>query len=82
MSTGVDAVSRELSEVAAAVGGHVLDVTHDIWQLVTTDIPELRGDDIVEKLLDASIEENVATLLHVFEHGSPPDDIGAPTAAV
>jgi hypothetical protein len=82
MSTGVDAVSRELSEVAAAVGGHVLDVTHDIWQLVTSDIPELRGDDIVEKLLDASIEENVATLLHVFEHGSPPDDIGAPAAAV
>jgi len=82
MSTGVDAVSRELSEVAAAVGGHVLEVTHDIWQLVTSDIPELRGDDIVEKLLDASIEENVATLLHVFEHGSPPDDIGAPAAAV
>jgi PucR-like helix-turn-helix protein/diguanylate cyclase with GGDEF domain len=82
MSTGVNAVSRELSEVAAAVGGHVLDVTHDIWQLVTSDIPELRGDDIVEKLLDASIEENVATLLHVFEHGSPPDDIGAPAAAV
>lgn len=82
MSTGVDAVSRELSEVAAAVGGQVLDVTHDIWQLVTSDIPELRGDDIVEKLLDASIEENVATLLHVFEHGSPPDDIGAPAAAV
>jgi hypothetical protein len=79
MSTGVDAVSRELSEVAAAVGGHVLDVTHDIWQLVTTDIPELRGDDIVEKLLDSSIEENVATLLHVFEHGSPPD--GASTSS-
>ena len=25
--------------------------------------------DLCEKLLDASIEENVATLLHVFEHG-------------
>src|SRR6476620_1111502 len=82
MSTGVDAVSRELSEVAAAVGGHVLDVTHDIWQLVTSDIPELRGDDIVEKLLDASIEENVATLLHVFEHGLVPDEIRPPPAAV
>ena len=82
MSTGGDPVGRELSEVAAAVGDHVPDVTHDIWQLVTNDIPELRGDDIVEKLLDASIEENVATLLHVFEHGSAPDDIGAPAAAV
>ena len=82
MSTGVDTVGRELSQVAAAVGEHVLEVTRDIWQLITTDIPELRGDDIFESLLEASIEENVATLLHVFEHGSAPDDIGAPAAAV
>ena len=82
MNSGGDAADRELSAVAAAVGGHLLDLTHDIWQLLTTDIPELRGDDIVEKLLDASVEENVATLLHVFEHGLVPDDLEAPAAAV
>jgi PucR C-terminal helix-turn-helix domain/GGDEF-like domain len=82
MTTGADPVERELSAVAAAVGEHVLDLTHDIWQRLTEDIPDLRGDDMVEKLLDASIEENVATLLHVFEHGLAPGDISAPVAAV
>lgn len=57
---------------------HLLELTHDIWQVLTGDIPELRGDDIVEKLLDASVQENVATLLHMFEHGLVPDNIQAP----
>jgi hypothetical protein len=60
----------------------VPELSSEIWALLTQDIPELRGDQIVEKLLDASIEENVATLLHVFEHGLVPDEIRAPPAAV
>jgi hypothetical protein len=60
----------------------VPELSSEIWALLTHDIPELRGDHIVEKLLDASIEENVATLLHVFEHGLVPDEIRAPPAAV
>jgi len=82
METGSDAVRHELSAVAAGVGEHVLELTRDIWQLLTEEIPELRGDDIVEQLLDASIEENVATILHTFEHGMAPGDIDAPAAAV
>jgi hypothetical protein len=77
-----DAAERELSSVAATVGEHLLELTRDIRQLLTGDIPELRGDDIVEKLLDASIQDNVATLLHVFEHGLVPADVQAPAAAV
>jgi len=76
------AVAAELSAVAATVAGHVPELSSEIWALLTQDIPELRGDQIVEKLLDASIEENVATLLHVFEHGLVPDEIRAPPAAV
>ena len=68
--------------LGAAAEKHLLELTHDIWQLLTSDIPELRGDDIVEKLLDASVQENVATLLHMFEHGLVPEDIQAPAAAV
>ena len=82
MKPGGDAAERELAAVAAAVGQHLLELTHDIWQLLTGDIPELRGEDLVEKLLDASIQANVATLLHMFEHGLVPDDMQAPTAAV
>jgi DNA-binding PucR family transcriptional regulator len=44
-------------------------------------MPELRGDDVYEKLLDASIAENVATMLSVFEHGTVIDDVHAPAAA-
>jgi DNA-binding PucR family transcriptional regulator len=80
---GADAtVAAELSAVAATVAGHLPELSSEIWALLTRDIPELRGDQTVEKLLDASIEENVATLLHVFEHGLVPDEIRAPPAAV
>jgi DNA-binding PucR family transcriptional regulator len=82
MVQSVEAVDRELSAVGAAAGGRLLELTHEIWELLTRDIPQLRGDDIVEKLLDASIQENVATLLHIFEHATAPDDVDAPAAAV
>src|SRR6266571_2831336 len=68
MVTSSDAVNRELSAIGATAAARLLELTHEIWQLLTQDIPELRGDELVEKLLDASIEENVSTLLHVFEH--------------
>jgi GGDEF-like domain/PucR C-terminal helix-turn-helix domain len=82
MNSGGDAAERELSAVGVAAGRHLLDLSHDIWLLLTSDIPELRGEDIVGKLLKASVQENVATLLHVFEHGLVPDDLQAPAAAV
>src|SRR6266536_3943352 len=82
MVTSVDAVNRELSAIGATAAARLLELTHEIWQLLTQDIPELRGDELVEKLLDASIEENVSTLLHVLEHGTPIEQVDAPAAAV
>jgi PucR C-terminal helix-turn-helix domain/GGDEF-like domain len=82
MVASLDVVNRELTAVGAAVSSQLFELTHDIWELLTNDIPELRGDQLVERLLDASVEENVATLLHVFEHGTSPDEIDAPTAAI
>lgn len=75
-------VDQELSAVGAAAGARLLELTRDIWRLLTDDIPELRGDHIVEKLLEASVEENVTTLLHVFEHGTAAENVDAPAAAV
>jgi len=82
MVASPDVVNTELTAVGAAVGKQLFELTHDIWELLTNDIPELRGDHTVERLLDASVEENVATLLHVFEHGTSPDDVDAPSAAI
>ncbi len=82
MASSVDAVEQELSAVGAAAGARLLELTRDIWRLLTDDIPELRGDHIVEALLEASIEENVTTLLHVFEHGTAAENVDAPAAAI
>jgi DNA-binding PucR family transcriptional regulator len=77
-----DVVAAELSAVAAAVARRLPHLSHEIWEVLTRDIPELRGDDTVEKLLDVSVEENVATLLHLFQHRLGADDVRAPAAAV
>jgi hypothetical protein len=82
MPKGIDAVNCEISAVGEAAGSRLLEFAHEISELLTKDIAELRGDDIVEKLLYASVEENVATLLHVFEHGTAPDEVSAPAAAI
>jgi hypothetical protein len=82
MAESLDRVERELSAMGAAVEARLLELAREIWELLTKDIPELRGDDIVEQLLFASVEENVATLLHVFERGTAPDEVDAPAAAV
>jgi DNA-binding PucR family transcriptional regulator len=75
------AVERELSAVGAALRGRLPEITQEIWQLLTRSMPELRGDAVYEKLLDASIAENVTTMLQVFEHGTTIDDVQAPAAA-
>lgn len=82
MQPSIDAVDRELSVIGAAAGKRLRELTHEIWRLLIEDIPELRGDDVLAQLLDASIEENVMTLLHAFEHGIAPDRVDPPAAAV
>jgi DNA-binding PucR family transcriptional regulator len=75
------AVDRELLAIGAAVRAHLPDLTQEIWQRLTSSAPELRGDDMYEKLLTASIADNVAALLDVFEQGMPISGVHAPTAA-
>jgi DNA-binding PucR family transcriptional regulator len=75
------AVDRELSAVAAAVRERLPELTQEIWQGLMRSMPELHGDDVYDKLLDASIAENVETLLNVFQHGTAIEDVHAPAAA-
>jgi hypothetical protein len=77
-----DALDRELSALAAEVSLRLAELSRDIWTLVTDGIPALREDDLLANLLDASVEENVVTLLHVFEHRIEPESVNAPAAAV
>jgi hypothetical protein len=76
------AVGQRLSAVAAVVNERRVEVSSDVREHLTRTIPELRGDELVVRLLAASVEENITTILHVLEHGIVPEDIEAPTAAL
>ena len=43
----VDLIDRVLAGVGRAAGVRLFEITHEIWRLLTRDIPELRGDDTV-----------------------------------
>ena len=76
------AVDAATAEVAAAVVTKLTEVSQDIWQQLIRDIPELHGDDLIVSLLSASVEENIATVLHMLEYGMVPQRVDAPAAAV
>ncbi|WP_089105759.1 PucR family transcriptional regulator [Streptomyces hyaluromycini] len=73
---------KQLSVVAENVGSHLPEVGRDIGDYVLAEIPELRGDATIVKILRASITENVGTLLHVFENDIPLEKVEGPAAAL
>ncbi|MEV8615081.1 helix-turn-helix domain-containing protein [Amycolatopsis sp. NPDC051373] len=81
MAAGNSDAAKQLSVVAANVESHLPEVSRDVWLYLTAEIPPLRGDDAIVKALQASVMENVTTLLHIFENDIPPGDIEAPVAA-
>jgi hypothetical protein len=74
-------VSERISEVSGALTPRVAEVTADIYQLIVREIPQLRGDQRALTLLEASVGENVATLVHVLQHGIELEQVHAPAAA-
>jgi DNA-binding PucR family transcriptional regulator len=75
------AAEVQLSVVAGYVESRLPDVDRDIRDYLLAEIPQFRGDEPVRKLLQASVAENVATLLHIFEHDIPTDNVEPPVAA-
>jgi hypothetical protein len=82
VDVAVPTIDGLLTDVAFAVNVRVVDVSQDMREQLIRTIPELRGDDVVVNLLAASVEANVATLLHVLEHGIVPESVDVPAAAV
>ena len=74
-------VSESLSYVSGALTPRVAEVTADIYQLIVREIPQLRDDKRVLTLLEASVGENVGTLVHVLQHGIDLQNVHAPAAA-
>jgi len=67
-------VSRALTPQAAGLSG-------EIYRLILEQIPQLRDDRRVLALLEASVSENVVTLLDILQHGIDLENVRAPVAA-
>ena len=81
----VDSASPSVAERSAEVGGALVprapEIAADVYRLIVEEIPQLRGDERVLKLLEASVGENVAAMLHVIQHGIDLGNVHAPAAA-
>ncbi|MFF3655224.1 PucR family transcriptional regulator [Streptomyces olivochromogenes] len=73
--------AKQLSVVAENVGSHLPELGRDTEEYILSEIPNLRGDATLIKIMQATIAENSATLLHVFENDIPLDEIEGPAAA-
>jgi DNA-binding PucR family transcriptional regulator len=74
-------VAERAADVAGALAPHSAELSADIYALIVREIPQLRTDSRVLALLEASVAENVATVLHILQHGIDLDRVHAPAAA-
>jgi hypothetical protein len=58
-----------------------MEMSADVYQLIVRDIPQLRSDQRILELLEASVAENVTTVLHILQHGIDMEKVHAPAAA-
>ena len=74
-------VAQRAADVSGALTPRTAELATEIYDLIMREIPLLRGDKQVLTLLEASVGENVATLLHVLEHGIDLENVHLPVAA-
>ena len=73
--------AESASAVSAALVPRSAELSTDIYRLIVREIPVLRGDQRVLALLEASVAENIATMLHILQHGIDLEHVRAPAAA-
>jgi DNA-binding PucR family transcriptional regulator len=74
-------VVQSASDVSSSLTPRTAEMSADIYGLIVREIPQLRGDKRVLTLLEASVGENVATVLHILQHGIELENVHAPAAA-
>jgi DNA-binding PucR family transcriptional regulator len=75
-------VGERVASVAASLEPRIAELVSDIRDLIQRDIPKLDSDPALVSLLDASVEENVVTVVHMLRHGIVTTHVEAPTAAL
>ena len=81
MDRSSPSVAQCASDVSSVLTPRTAEVSADVYGLIVRDIPQLRSDKPVLSLLEASVAENVATMLHVLQHDIDLDKVHAPAAA-
>jgi hypothetical protein len=72
---------QSAADVAGALAPRTALLSADIYSLIVREIPRLRSDSRVLALLETSVQENVASVLHILQHGIDMDYVHAPAAA-
>jgi DNA-binding PucR family transcriptional regulator len=75
-------VGEQVASVAASLEPRIAELATDIRDLIQRGIPTLEGDLQLTSLLDASVEENVGTIVHMLRHEIVTAHVEAPTAAL
>jgi DNA-binding PucR family transcriptional regulator len=81
MDRSSPSAAESTSAVAAALDPRAAEMSADIYGLIVREIPQLRSDKRVLALLESSVAENVATVLHILQHGIDVEKVRAPAAA-
>ena len=81
MDRSSPSAAESASAVSAALDPRAAEMSADIYGLIVREIPQLRSDKRVLALLESSVAENVATVLHILQHDIDLEKVRAPAAA-
>jgi hypothetical protein len=81
MGRSTSSVAQSVSDIISALTSGTAELSTEIYGLIVSKIPQLGGDRRILALLDASVVENVGTMLHILQHGIDLDNVRAPAAA-
>jgi hypothetical protein len=76
-----DAIDAGLSAIGSMVSETFPAMCQDITRHMLQEIPALQGDELLERRLRASVDENVTAMLNMISLQVSPDNVAAPTAA-
>ncbi|GHF85400.1 hypothetical protein FHX82_002402 [Amycolatopsis bartoniae] len=78
-----EAVTEAVARLAAGLGERVGELTADLLELYSAELPNLVHDDeTVVSLLSASLFQNLDTAMRIFQHDIDPHRVEAPAAAM
>ena len=81
MERSSSTATETASAVSAALAQCEAKIAADIYHLIVREIPQLGRDQRIMAVLEASVAENVTTVLHILEHGIDLEKVHAPAAA-